>query len=119
MEAKLSKVGEVTLLSLVGRLELEKAQKLKQICEASLAKDKLVFCMKELSFVGSSGIQYFFQFVREINKANPNGVKIAGLSPDFKRLLYYKSEELIEIHENVDGAVRSFEEEKTSKLLPT
>lgn len=108
MEAKVYLEGEITVVALSGRLSIEKAPAFKAACLQSLKGKKVVFCMKDLSFVGSSGIQGFFQMIREFNQSKHFEAKIADLKPDFYRLLAFSGVSGLEICENTAGALSSF-----------
>lgn len=107
MQAKVLNRGDVTIVSLQGRLEIERANYLKKICLDNLKNKKVVFCLDELSFVGSSGIQNFFGFIDEMNSNKTMNVKLAGLKPDFMRLWSF-AQRSVELHQNIDSAVESF-----------
>ncbi|RYZ80253.1 MAG: anti-sigma factor antagonist [Proteobacteria bacterium] len=109
MEAKFYMTGQVTIVSLSGRLEIEKTYAFKQACLSSLKGKKVVFCMKDLNFVGSTGIQTYFQIIREFSEQNDHRPKIATLNPDFQRLWSYAGSQDIEVHENLGGALSSFQ----------
>lgn len=109
MEAKFYQSGEVIVVALKGRLEIEKTQAFKTACCESLRGRKVVFCMKDLNFVGSTGIQTYFQIIREFSTANPFKAKVADLKPDFQRLWFHSTAQEVEIHENLAGALTSFQ----------
>lgn len=100
--------GDITVVSLSGRIELEKHQNFKKACLKNFADRKVVFCMKNLNFVGSSGIQSFFAMLNELNQEQAMQVKISGLNEDFKRLFTFSSLASLEMHENVENAIQSF-----------
>lgn len=109
MEAKFYQEGEVTIVALSGRLCIEKAPAFKNACLQGLKGKKVVFCMKDLSFVGSTGIQSFFQTIREFNQSRHFNAKISDLKPDFCRLLSFGGTADLEVCENTAGAVMSFQ----------
>lgn len=108
MEVKLVLDGDITVVSLSGRIEIEKAQSFKKACLQNFSDRKVVFCMKNLHFVGSSGIQSFFGILNELNAGNRMNVKIAGLTPDFQRLFSFSECASLEVHESIEGALQSF-----------
>ncbi|MBO9667118.1 MAG: STAS domain-containing protein [Bdellovibrio sp.] len=108
MEVKLVLDGDITIVSLSGRIEIEKTQMFKSAVLSNFSDRKVVFCMKNLNFVGSSGIQSFFGVLNELNAAKKLNAKIAGLNPDFQRLLSFSECAALEVHENVEGALQSF-----------
>lgn len=107
MQAKMLQLGDVTVVTLQGRLEIERANYLKKVCLDNLKNKKVVFCLEGLSFVGSSGIQNFFGFLDEVNKNKMMNVRLAGLKPDFMRLWSF-SDRNVELHGSLDEAMKSF-----------
>lgn len=108
MIAQLSVRGEVTVITLSGRVNIEKAAHLKNICDAQIKARKLIFCLERLSFVGSSGIQNLFQMMQEMKSERGIDVKVAGLNPDFQRLWQHGAKISVEMHGTLEQAVASF-----------
>lgn len=108
MEIKLVLDGDITVVSLSGRIEIEKTQSFKNACLRTFANKKVVFCMKNLNFVGSSGIQNFFSVLNDLNSGKQMSVKIARLNPDFQRLFSFSECSSLEMHESIEGALQSF-----------
>lgn len=108
MDIKLVLDGDIVVVSLSGRIEVEKTQLFKHACLRNFSNKKVVFCMKNLHFVGSSGIKSFFSVLNELNLDNKLNAKIAGLNPDFQRLFSFSDCSSLEMHENIEGAVQSF-----------
>jgi anti-anti-sigma factor len=109
MEAKFYQEGDVTIVALSGRLDIEKTPAFRTACLQSLRGKKVVFCMKNLNFVGSTGIKSFFQVIREFNQAKYFNAKVTDLNPDFSRLLFFAGPADLEICENMAGALMSFQ----------
>lgn len=109
MEVKLLLDGDITVVSLSGRIEIEKTQSFKKACLQNFARKKVVFCMKNLNFVGSSGIQSFFMALNELNSVKGMNLKVAGLNADFQRLFNFSECSSLEMHESIEGALQSFE----------
>ncbi|QDK37885.1 STAS domain-containing protein [Bdellovibrio sp. NC01] len=108
MEVKILLDGDIAVVSLSGRIEIEKTQSFKQACLSNFKNKKIVFCMKNLNFVGSSGIQSFFGVLNDLNANNKMNAKIAGLNPDFQRLFSFTECKNLEVHESVENALLSF-----------
>lgn len=110
MEAKLRRHGDITVVHLAGKMDLEKSQYLRDVCLRELTNKKVVFCLEKLQFVGSSGIQTLFRaFGEMLEKAPGSGVKLAGVTTDFLRVLNYTAVSGVDVHETVAKAVSSFE----------
>jgi len=108
MEAKFYQEGDITVVALSGRLNIEKTPAFRTACLQSLKGKKVVFCMKNLSFVGSTGIQSFFQIIREFNQNKHFAAKVSDLKPDFYRLLTFGGAGDLDICESMEGALLSF-----------
>lgn len=108
MEIKLLLDGDIAVVSLSGRIEIEKTQSFKKACLQKFLDKKVVFCMKNLNFVGSSGIQNFFSVLNDLNVNNKLSAKIAGLNPDFQRLFKFSDCPSLEVHESIENALQSF-----------
>lgn len=110
MIAQLSLHGEIAVISLSGRVDIEKAAHLKKVCGGGQIKtQKLIFCLERLHFVGSSGIQNLFQMMEELKSERGIEVKISGLHPDFQRLWQHGERTPVEVHGSLDQAVASFQ----------
>ncbi|MBS1971838.1 MAG: STAS domain-containing protein [Bdellovibrionales bacterium] len=109
MEAKFYQEGDVTVVALSGRLNIEKTPAFRTACLQSLKGKKVVFCMRDLNFVGSTGIQSFFQVIREFNQSKHFTAKVSDLKPDFHRLLSFGGVNDLDICENMAGALLSFQ----------
>lgn len=109
MEAKLQKLGDVTVVQITGQLSIESNVNFRNVCLRAFSHQRVVFSLDGLQFVGSSGIQGFFRALHEIHQGNRYGVRISGLKPDFVRVLQYTTISNLEIHESVETAVQSFE----------
>ncbi|WP_415063720.1 STAS domain-containing protein [Bdellovibrio sp.] len=108
MEVKIVLDGDIAVVSLSGRIEIEKTQSFKKACLQNFSEKKVVFCMKNISFVGSSGIQNFFGVLNDLNSNHKLNAKIAGLNPDFQRLFKFSECSSLEVHESIEGALQSF-----------
>lgn len=92
METQLSQTGDITVVKISGRLDIDQTGVFRRACIANLSAKKVVFFLSELTFVGSTGIQSFFQIVQELHSTSPHGVRIVGLNPDFQRIFRMTAE---------------------------
>ncbi|HEY8269545.1 MAG TPA: STAS domain-containing protein [Pseudobdellovibrionaceae bacterium] len=109
MEAKFYQEGDVIVVTLSGRLDIDKTQAFRAACLQSLKGKKVVFCLKNLSFVGSTGIQGFFQVIREFNESKYFSAKVSELKPDFSKLLSFSGSPDLEVCESMEKALMSFQ----------
>lgn len=106
MEAKVTKIGEVLVVNINGRLDIDKTAPFREACLKNLTGKKVVFNLQHLSFVGSTGIQNFFQIVRDLQTQAL--VRIAGMTPDFQRLWSVQQVPDVMIYDNAHIAAESF-----------
>lgn len=115
MDAKIYSIGEVTIVAIAGKLSMEDALPFKKACLSKLKNQKLIFSLQDLSFVGSSGIQSLFLTMKDLNEKNNCGIKLAGVSKEFKRIMDYSQFTNTEIYEKVESALTSFEAPQIEK----
>lgn len=108
MDAKVKNQGEVTIVTLKGPLDIEKTQPFKEACIKHLLNRKVVFNMSHVSFVGSTGLQAFLEAMRLISEESPHGLKVVGVSAEFKRIFTNLEYQKIQFHENEAVALTSF-----------
>lgn len=88
-----------------GSLTVSDMDSLKIICNSKLKKKKVLFNLKELSFVGSSGISVFYETLNSLKKTN--SLKMCCVSSEFKRI--FDSEGLgFPIYQSEEEALSSF-----------
>jgi len=85
MNATYYQVGELTVVEVNGRIEPDQNKPFRDVCEKKLKDQKVIFCLENLSFTGSSNLTTFFESIHLIPKAS-----IVGLKNDFHRLLALK-----------------------------
>ena len=110
MKTQLSQAGDVTVVKVSGRLDIDQTGYFRQACMTQLTERKVVFQLSELTFVGSTGIQSFFQIVQELHTKAPFGVRIVGLHQDFQRIFQLRPETTATPCLNhIDEAIQSFQ----------
>jgi anti-anti-sigma factor len=108
MEAKIGWCGEVVVVELNGRLDFESADPFRKTCMERLVREKVVFDLKNLNFVGSLGLKDFVDTMDQMSQKSGPRVKFSGLSSEFRRLFEASGISLLEIYDNKDKAVQSF-----------
>ena len=106
METSIRRQGEWTVVKISGRIELEKAQIFRDACLKSLKNEKVVFELDRLQFVGSTGMTEFFECLHDIENMKGCGVKLVGLSPDFKRFVAFTKASQLKIHDSLEEAFK-------------
>ena len=113
MKAKIKQKGSTTILELEGNIDFETAKPFRQKCHTILEEKRnqtqLVFNMKGLKFVGSSGLSSFIQTLKELNKSSLKP-RFFGVASEFKKLFkIYSPEESFQIYSSEEEAVESLD----------
>lgn len=108
MQARMKREGEVVVVELIGRINYETADPFRHQCMEHLVKEKVVFDLKDLDFVGSSGIRPFIGVMAELLEVNPKGMKLSGVGSEFRRVFEASPIQSIEIYEDNREACQAF-----------
>lgn len=109
MQARVQNRGDIFVVQLVGRVDVETAAPFRQACLSQLKGRKVVFDFKNLSFVGSSGLIPFFETMHEFGELNEHGLKFSAVGIDFKKLLLATPLARFEVTETEEQAVLSYQ----------
>ena len=105
MKTNIRKSGKIFVIDVHGSLTVSDMDSFKMICNSKLKKKKVLFNLKELSFVGSSGISVFYETLTSLKKNN--SLKMCCVSPEFKRI--FDNEGLgFSIYQSEEEALSSF-----------
>lgn len=108
MDAKFAVRGEVLVVELNGRLDLESTEPFRRTCLEKLVREKVVFDLKNLNFVGSLGLTDFVTTLDEMARKSQPGVKFCGVSSEFRRLFEAGGLAGHDIFESQEKAILSF-----------
>lgn len=108
MEAKIRNKDGVSIVTIQGILEIENTQPFRDVCLKHLMNKHVIFNMAEASFVGSTGLNAFFETVKTLSQNCPNGLKVVGVSPEFRRVFQNMELSHLQLHENEHQAMQSF-----------
>jgi anti-anti-sigma factor len=108
MEARIAVRGEVVVVELKGRLDFETAVPFRRTCLERLTRERVVFDLRHLNFVGSLGLKDFVGTLDDLARANQTGVRFCGVSSEFRRLFEASGLANYEFFENQEGAIQSF-----------
>lgn len=108
MQARVSNDGEVVIVHLLGRIDMESADGFRKVCLEKFAQAQVVFNFQSLSFVGSSGILPFLETMQAFKSANTRGFKFSNVGTEFRRLFAATPLHDVLIYENFQLASRSF-----------
>ena len=105
MKANINQKKGAVVIDVQGSLTVNDADHLEFVCSKKLKKKKVVFNLKDLSFVGSSGISIFYKTLNNVNKNN--SLKICCVSSEFQRI--FDSEGLdFSVYNSEEEALASF-----------
>ena len=116
MEAKVEFRSDVFVVNLSGQMDFESADALKAQCLKNFTEKNVIFNLRQLNFVGSSGITPFLQLLSEMQRTLGTRFKICSVSTEFMRLFDVGNVEGIEIYSNVDDAEKSFSSSEVQAL---
>lgn len=108
MEAKFAVRGQVLVVELKGRLDFETAAPFRKTCLERLTREKVVFDLRHLNFVGSLGLKDFAGTLHDLARANQTGLRFCGVSSEFRRLFEASGLNNYEFFESQEGAIQSF-----------
>jgi len=88
MKANISNLGDVVIVNLSGRIDMEYSQLFREACLCDIAKrsDKIIFNLKDLNFVGSNGIMPFVQALSDLANQDKKKVHFCQVSPEFQKI---------------------------------
>jgi anti-anti-sigma factor len=118
MKAKIKKVGDTIVVSVDGKLDYETQEPfkedLKKITRNQIKTDstptQVIFNMKKLEFVGSSGISQFIQTLKDFGNQNEQKTTIANASSEFKKVMRaFDDEAVFEFHDNDEIAKKALD----------
>jgi anti-anti-sigma factor len=107
VQARIGYEGDIVLISLIGRLDVETAQPFRTACLNQLHRRKVVFDFGELSFVGSSGILPFLETMQEFAQVNTVGFSFCRVSSEFKKVFSTTSLSQVGIFDTPTEAIES------------
>lgn len=108
MEARFAVKGQVLVVELNGRLDFETSEPFRRTCLEKLIREKVVFDLRNLNFVGSLGLKDFVSTLDDLARASQPGVKFCGVSSEFRRLFDASGLANQEFFDNQEGAIQSF-----------
>jgi anti-anti-sigma factor len=86
MQARISHQGEVMVIHLSGRVDVETAQPFREACLNQIKAKKVVFDFQNLSFVGSSGILPFLDTLQSFALSNHSAFTFSGVGSEFRKI---------------------------------
>lgn len=108
MIAKLSWYGDIMIVGLEGQLDFESVSQFRKKSQRHFAQNKVIFSLRGLTFVGSTGVQDFVSVLAELSEKNPFGLGVAEAGSEYEILLQpYQGHSLV-LFKTLDLAKRFF-----------
>lgn len=108
MEANFKLSGDVVVVELKGRLDLESAEPFRRTCLEKLVTKPVVFDLSYLNFVGSLGLKDFVHTLDSMAQKSQTGVRFCGVGSEFRRLFEANGFAGHQFFENPEKAIQSF-----------
>lgn len=118
MNAKIQKEGDVLVVYLDGTIDFDSTEPFRKTVLTHLKEQKVIFNLKDLSFVGSNGITPFIETMTQLCELNRQGVRFCNIGSEFRRIFEASEIKNLEIYESEHLAKRSFFESIRSALQP-
>lgn len=129
MKTVIRRIGDTVIVALDGRLDFETYAPLREqlarlipaelkgesivgpvSSDAAPGPTKIIFNLKNLEFVGSSGISSFVQTLKEFNEQMTVRPKYCNVRNEFKRIIKaFDESALFEFFDSEEGAKQSFD----------
>lgn len=108
MQAKAKKIGDVVVVYMRGIIDLDSQAAFHETCMKYLVNEKVVFCLKDLNFVGSNGITVFVNTLNEFLKHSLYGLRVFNVGVEFLRI-FEANVRSFQLFENESLAAVSFD----------
>lgn len=108
MKAIVEQEGDVFVVRLSGFLDYESLDPFRLSCLQYFSSKKVIFNLKNLSFVGSSGITPFVETMTELKGLNRDGFKFCEVGSEFRRVFAASPVSDIEIYDSEQSARLAF-----------
>lgn len=120
MQAFVNREGDVVVVELSGRVDVETAGPFREIILRKFSGQKLVFDFQKLGFVGSSGILPFLETLQRFSEANPEKLKFSSVGVEFRRVFAATPLNTVKVYETSDLAMHSYANPQISavELVP-
>jgi anti-anti-sigma factor len=108
MQARVKQEGDVTVIALSGRVDMDSSEAFRKICIEQFSRKKVVFDLGELGFVGSTGVTTFLETMRDLHHSSSYGVRLVGPKAEFRRLLSSYILDSLQVYDTETMALGSF-----------
>lgn len=116
MQAQIYKKDNIVIINLSGLVDIETSQAFREICLKKISDEKVVLNLSDLNFVGSTGIVPFIETIKLLKQKNKNNIKMCKVKSEFKRIFNVNLSQDIELYNDIDSAVISFNRDDLTML---
>ena len=109
MKAKISNLGDVVIVNLSGRIDMEYSQYFRKACLDEIAgrADKIIFNLRDLDFVGSNGIMPFVQALSDLAGQDRKKIHFCQVGSEFQKIFAVSTLAHLQIFNDQDHALAS------------
>lgn len=109
MKAVLSTIDDVVVVNLSGRINMEFTEPFRKACLRDIAQraDKIIFDLKDLSFVGSNGIMPFVKTLNDLAMTQSKQLRFCRVGSEFQKVFAASALSSIQIFDTTDSAIAS------------
>jgi anti-anti-sigma factor len=118
MQARMIQEGEVVVVHLSGRIDVETSQAFKEVLLSRLQSKPIVFDFRGLSFVGSSGIISFLDALQKFHEANLGNLRFSSVCVEFRRIFSATPLAAVSVYETAASAINSFHNPQAATAAP-
>ena len=105
----MSTVDDVMVVNLSGRINMEYTEIFREACLSDISRrsKKIIFNMRDLSFVGSNGIMPFVHALKELAGQHETQLRFCQVGSEFQKVFAASPLSNIQIFETEDSAIAS------------
>lgn len=108
MQALVNVDGDVVVVQLSGRVDIETAEPFRAACTSRFSGKNVVFDFAKLGFVGSSGILPFLETMQKFHDAHPEKLKFSSVGSEFRRVFAATPLNTVKVYESYNLAAQSY-----------
>lgn len=109
MKAQMSTMDDVVVVNLSGRINMEYTEPFRDAILKDIGRrsNKIVFNLKDLSFVGSNGIMPFVQTLTELASSQNKELRFCAVGSEFQKIFAASPLANVQVFDNQDSAIAS------------
>ena len=109
MKAQMSTHEDVVIVNLSGRINMEYTEPFREAILRDIGgrSNKIVFNLKELSFVGSNGIMPFVKTLSDLAASQNKQLRFCAVGSEFQKIFAASPLANVQIFETQDSAIAS------------